>query len=688
MISSFRSILGAIHITQKGKVIRISGLSARGFTRGIASLWKTNRIVKHMFTRVGGSYVEFPLFFAPDVLYMVETMIDQRPRGVNVRALAKVRKLLLADTWLSDTLLDPTPILDLKQIDQLHLRPKDYQLDFLKTYDQKTQQYHLGGYLLAGSAGSGKTVTSMWLGAYLNVDTVLVISPKNAVERVWESEILSKHKQKKSYWIYAQGKPWNDPHYVVLHYEALTQAEWLLSKLKDRKRVLVILDECHNLNDIKSLRTQRYLDLVTKLRQTTERLDVLPMSGTPLKAMGAELIPLLTSFDPYFDLQAQDRFKRIYGSDGNRALDILNHRMGNVSYKVAKTQLGLAEPDYRQLKITIPKGERYTLKAIAEDMRTFIDERAAYYKTRKDDDHAFYRQCLEYVEERLTGSKLKELATYKQYVKRVIAARGDSRQVGDEVVWCNHFEKTVIIPLLPKEWQAPFREVKSIVKYLNLKIQGEALGRILGRKRTECHVEMCRAIDYEAICSETTKKTVVFTSFVPVLEEVEQLLTKSEELNPLKVYGKTNNELARIIQSFDDQEDLNPLIATYQSLSTAVPLVMADTMIMIDAPFRAYIREQAIARINRLGADTQATIWECSLDTGAEPNISTRSADILEWSQQQVNAIMGTDTEFNASIEDHTAVVSLESHDIEVVNGSFETSPSVRTDNLPNYVVW
>jgi len=49
---------------------------------------------------------------------------------------------------------------------------------------------------------------------------------------------------------------------------------------------------------------------------------------------------------------------------------------------------------------------------------------------------------------------------------------------------------------------------------------------------------------------------------------------------------------------------------------------------------------------------------------------------------------MGTDTEFNASIEDHTAVVSLESHDIEVVNGSFETSPSVRTDNLPNYMVW
>lgn len=87
-------------------------------------------------------------------------------------------------------------------------------------------------------------------------------------------------------------------------------------------------------------------------------------------------------------------------------------------------------------------------------------------------------------------------------------------------------------------------------------------------------------------------------------------------MNPVVVYGKTNNELNKTVGLFEKDIDLNPLVATYQSLSTAVPLVMADTMIMLNAPFRAYIHEQAISRIHRLGADTQTIVWEAYLNTG------------------------------------------------------------------------
>jgi hypothetical protein len=86
---------------------------------------------------------------------------------------------------------------------------------------------------------------------------------------------------------------------------------------------------------------------------------------------------------------------------------------------------------------------------------------------------------------------------------------------------------------------------------------------------------------------------------------------------------------------------LNPLLATYASLSTGVRLTIADTMILLNSPFRAYILEQAISRIYRLGQDSQTYVYQCILDTGEVPNISTRSADILAWSTEQVEAIMG-----------------------------------------------
>jgi SNF2 family DNA or RNA helicase len=108
--------------------------------------------------------------------------------------------------------------------------------------------------------------------------------------------------------------------------------------------------------------------------------------------------------------------------------------------------------------------------------------------------------------------------------------------------------------------------------------------------------------------------------------------------------------LTSIVHRFEKEKDLNPLVATYASLSTAVPLIMADTMIIINPPFRQYIMDQTVARIHRLGATTQTRIFNILLDTGTEPNISTRTINIMQWSKDQVSAILGIET----SDEDET----------------------------------
>lgn len=641
MFSGIRRVLGNIKVTQTGQSITITGIPANVMTRDIQRIWKTSKINMHMFTSISKNTVVFPTFFAPDVMYMLERMTEHRSRNVSIRVLTKIKDRLLADTWLGDTQIAPKPRVDLKRLSNLIYKPLDYQQRFFESYDLLTQQYHLLGYLLAAAAGSGKTYITFALAECLSAKRIVVICPKTATERVWEAEVKKLFRKPQTYWLARWGTPYKGERVAIFHYESLEKAQALAPQLQSDNTV-VILDESHNLNDITSQRTQRFIDLC---RQLTA-IDILWASGTALKAMGSELIPMLRCIDPMFTSAVEARFKKIYGSDGGRGLDILNQRMGMVSFKVEKHELGLDKPIIKRLPVKIPNGKDYTLDAVRRDMQAFIGGRFKYYAGRKKDDHAFYDRCLEIHQARLTSTREQKAFTeYKQLVKDVIRAGGDPRQVGEEIKQTNRYEKHHIHPSLPKELRHRFKDVKSVVKYVHLKVQGEALGRVLGRKRIQCHVDMVPHVDFRGVCDSTPKKTVVFTSFVEALEKMDDHL-KRNGMNPVVVYGKTTNELNRTVSQFGKNEDLNPLVATYQSLSTAVPLVMADTMIMLNAPFRSYIHEQAISRIHRLGADTRTRVWECFLDTGDEPNLSTRSADILEWSREQVAAIMGFESPF------------------------------------------
>jgi SNF2 family DNA or RNA helicase len=284
-------------------------------------------------------------------------------------------------------------------------------------------------------------------------------------------------------------------------------------------------------------------------------------------------------------------------------------------------------------------------------MEKFVDQQRALYKASKNSDNALFYGYLENFEKTLKSkTEIEQFKYYKDCLKSVIYEHdfGNLREVKEECLFCNKYEKESILPTLNGKDKESFRHVKTLIKYVSLKIQGECLGRVLGKKRIECHVKMVPHIDFVSLCESTTKKTVIFTSFVEALKETENVL-KDAGLTPLLVYGETNKDLSTIVKKFEIDEDVNPLVATYNSLSTAVPLIMADNMITINAPFRNYILEQAISRVHRIGADTQVNVWMVSLDTGKEPNMSTRSSDILAWSQQQVEKILGISAPFEVT---------------------------------------
>jgi len=482
------------------------------------------------------------------------------------------------------------------------------------------------------------THMGLMLATMLDADVVFCVVPKNSINKVWEDTIASAYKVPETYWLSNSDMPIQVgvKHYVV-HYEALEKiVAFVQANRGTWKKPVVILDESHNLNELTSQRTQSFITLCKML----DCKHVLWASGTPLKAAGTEVAPLLMTIDDLFDQDAMNRFMGVFGKNASRALDILANRMGLITFKVDKAIVVGNKVDDQSISIKIPNGDDYTLDTIREQMRKFIEERLAYYKKHRQQYLDIYNECLAIFEKKIGDAHTKQqFQLYRNYISTIVKGY-DPVTMKEMAFFCNQFELKTIMPTLPQHMKNDFKDCRSVVKYYELKVQGEALGRILGKLRSQCHVDMVPYSNLPDIVETAEKKTVIFTSYVEVVKATQELMVK-EGFKPLVVYGETNKDLASIVSTFANDTDANPLIATYKSLSTAVPLVMANTVVLMNSPFRDYERQQATSRVDRLGQDTEVVIRTILLDTGDKPNISTRSDDILDWSKQQVEMIMG-----------------------------------------------
>lgn len=644
MMDSFRTLFGGVAVKETNTEIVISGIRAKEIIRDMDKFWKTTRISQNMFNTVSNSSFSFYKFFAPEVMYIMENIKFYRNRWTSIKAINSIIEAMMENTWLKDTKpVDRTTIkgrLDFRKLNNLKFTAKPYQMEYFENYSYRLDQYGLKGDLIAAAAGTGKTYITSAIAEMLSAELVVVFCPKAVLESVWVESIHEMFKTPQSVWHSGKPMPYTGQRWVICHYDAMPKLMQLFENPRSYqgKKIVTILDESHNMNDPNSARSIQYQTLVKLLGSENN----LQGSGTPVKALGAEIITLLRVVDPLFTPQVEAIFRKMYGKEASKGLDIIRHRLGVVSYKVEKSEASdeLLPPIMRSYPIKIPDGKRFTLPEIRKVMEAFIRERAEYYKQRRPEDLKFWDECVKTARAQLKDKqRLIEFDEYL-YLVHLISRTPDPRFLGEEMKKANAFEKNVFEKLLPREWMHRFRDVKSVIKYVNLKIQGEVLGRVVGGMRIEANVAMVPYIDWVGIVESTVKKTIMFTSFVEAVDVAEAHTVKLG-MKPLVVYGKTSNDLPNMVKRFDADRSLNPLLATYASLSTGVRLTVADTMILLNSPFRAYILEQAISRIYRLGQDSQTYVYQCILDTGEIPNISTRSADILAWSTEQVEAIMG-----------------------------------------------
>ena len=657
-------------VHEYGDTIIISGIDTKSIINDMVKIWGTSRITNNIFIKITSSKLHFYSFFLPDVVYVLQSLINNKKAyRVNKRSLIKIINLIKEKTWYKKTQEQTNSLLNLNKLNNFTVKPLSHQSTFFEVFSEKIQQYNLKGYLLAAAPGSGKTLTALMLSEILESDVYIGIVPSNSVNEVWVKTIKSRFTKEVKVWDSFSNKPL-EPGYThyIFHYESLVKAVMFFSTHKHLyKKPFINLDECHNFNDENSLRTTTFIKLCGLF---DINCHVLWMSGTPVKAMGSEVVPLLMTIDPLFNDNVRNSFRQIFGVSTARGLDILANRIGFISYKIEKKSVVNNQVIVKKGHITMPNSKDYTLEKIKQDMVIFITERTKYYDKNKHIFEDQYFKCLEeYSKNIKTKQEKEDFELYKKYAKMLNEGL-DPMYNSDITIYCNKFENKIIIPLLSRESVKIFKEAKSVYKYCHLKIQGEALGRVLGKKREQCNTDMVRntnsfkvsyvennktiyedeKISLEQIIDSSEKKTVIFTSYVSVVKEM-NLYLKELGYNPLVVYADTNKDLQSIIRAFETNEDINPLIATFDSLSTAVPLIMANTGILMNSPFRAHEYDQTVSRMDRLDQDQIVRIYNMFLDTGDEPNLSTRSGDIIKWSREQVAAIMGIDEKDVAALE-------------------------------------
>lgn len=648
MFSSIRSLVGSIRVEEKNGLITMDGFRADGLIKAVGKVWSTSKIMNNMLSKARGSSIEFPSFFAIEMEFILTELSKQNVSSyLPKRVLNSLLVALRENTWIKRIDEPYQSRVNLDRLKNFNITPLPHQRRFIDIYDEKTSRYGLRGYVLGAAPGSGKSLGALFLMETLSVDTIIVVSPNNAVDEVWKDTIGKYYKRPIDQWVSSsKTTPESGLTHYTMHYEYIGKfVEWAKTQ-RGFGRIGIVLDESHNFNDSGTQFSQRITNFL-ELCKLPGVEDVLWQSGTPVKAIGNEIIPLLRCIDPLFDTKAETHFRPIFGREAKRAIDILSHRIGLITYKVDSL---VEAPKAYTYKAKLANGKEFTLEHISKVMVAFIKERMDYYEARLPEYERRYFELINQVSHRIPKRELDEYLA----ITKLLHERYDPKVHKEEPKIANRFEERYIIPNLQGKDKADFRDARSVYKYYWLKVQGEALGRILGKERSRCSTELATGPDVYVLDEKGSKeamsltdmidssdsKTVIFSNYIQTAEAVAKSL-RDKGYTPVVVHGSTGESVSEAVQRFERDDTLNPIIATYKSLSTAVPLIMASTTICIDQPFRDGERKQAVARTARLGQVHPVRIMDLYLDTGSLPNISTRTKDIVEWSRQQVELLMG-----------------------------------------------
>lgn len=648
IIERYSKFFGIVKVKETGNLVRITGIDGLIMRKYLSKLFETDLLAKMMFTQTTDTSLTLHRFFIPDFVYMLTELRHNKECGWSGRrTIDRIVAGILKDTWFGTSVKPVVPMIDEKRVDILKWTPMPKQVEFLHLYGDRMPRYDLRGYIVAFAPGGGKSFAACVVASCVIPPSVaqvkIIVSPKKALHLVWEKTLNGVFKKPPTYWCSDSNTkmPLDKTEYYIFNFEQLDQAIALGKTLLARGiRYFVIVDESHNFADYRSARTQKLVQLQT----LSDNIYFLWISGSPILKSAAELVSFLKCADPRFDADAERRFKRIYSAAPGRANKIFNHRLGNMmAFIVPKTAFSSTKPVVKELPVKLPPSlaNKFLMSTVRQEMKDFIVERLKVHQANMKEYRRIVNKWFDYHKTKLkTKSERQAFAEYQKSLRMIMNA--PDLMLTKELADTRAYERAKLFPSIPPTDRKAFRSALSTVKNIKLKVRGEALGNILANRRSQCAATLALYCKPDEIMKESLSKTLFFASSVyPVKVLGSFLIDKGFE--PILVFADTNADLTKNIDRFTDDPNVNPICATMQSLSEAVPVIAASTVVLLNRPFRQATYDQVIARADRLGQVHPVTIIEVTLDTGNEPNVSSTTDAILANVRELINEIVGPD---------------------------------------------
>jgi SNF2 family DNA or RNA helicase len=186
-----------------------------------------------------------------------------------------------------------------------------------------------------------------------------------------------------------------------------------------------------------------------------------------------------------------------------------------------------------------------------------------------------------------------------------------------------------------------FKDAETAYLRMKQRALGKAMGQVLHPRRKEMFIKLYEQNKDEIIdmIHNATKKTVIFSTTLDVVKYISDDLSKNGVKN-VKIIGETKDRMT-LIQDFKNNDEIEVLVATSQTLSTGVTLTEANQMLFFGTPWRSADYDQCCDRIYRIGQNTDVDIYNILLETGDKLNLSTRMNDILECFDEMFNSMIG-----------------------------------------------
>ena len=585
-----------------------------------------------------------PLFFALEL----SIMFSQLYKKYKIYKYKAIATAIYENSWMRESDERIPDIVDLGYGESLlspEYKLKSYQEEFIKAYPIWKSRLNLRGIYLGMEQGLGKTLTAMTLAMSLHVDKIYVVCPNTLVPN-WYNEVIAYYDGKIKAFDCKNSKPDNDTRVFITNNESIKN---ILPYIDTSCKTMLIIDEGHNFRNLNSSRVKDLLELRERLNPS----DVLPMSGTPLKATPNELVPALLLLDPLFTPTAAEIYNKCFNFDNYQAMEIVTARLGKVIYRKLKSDvLVLPNKTIQDYKVTIGNPDPYLLTNVK---KAVWDEYDKIFPSVIAENANILEEFKKYINKYSTAGKI----STSWYLKKICMA---ADYTTDNTIETLHeidadkvttfLEKYVCSnPAYPKNHMKTLFDWEAKLIHFDRVAKGRAIGKVYPPRRTELFNAMWDENEETFIdmINSNVKKTVIYSQFYGVITHIKERLEKNG-IKTVAIHGNVNNaNRAKNLRDFKYDDDIRVIIATSQSMGTGVTLTEASQMFFFGPPWRSADYDQCCDRIYRIGQDVDVEIYNVILDT-PQINLSSKMDKILKWSAEM----------FHSAI-DNTVVAALES---------------------------